>query len=276
MENLPSQIRGPKLSRFKGDLADAQFVKLLSSGDDQDSDGTPHSRVFLVTIKDKRYTVKIFSFVALDDIRPFVPTKEHLIDDIVVREQIDPFFAECRAFGLLVKDGKDHELAVRCYGYAILSEEVERRIGEEFGIRDWNRSMEHHKEPLRAIVKDYIRYLSFDKPKRHAKMRENLVELNKMGIYNMDIRKENYLGGRLFDFSTAMTAPHLSFWIELRDLWQIKEDMDYDRWCFDFMIETANAEKSKNDVMNRNRWKNLRSRSVKKTPRKRWTTRKGR
>ncbi|KAJ2992963.1 hypothetical protein NUW58_g1994 [Xylaria curta] len=251
-----------------GDFTDAQFVKLLSSEDDQDSDGAPHSRVFQVIMKKKRYAVKIFKFVPLEVIRPFMPTKQHLIDDVVVREQIDPFFAECRAFGRLAKDGKDNELAVRCYGYVFLSEEVERRIEEEFGIRDWNRPTGHNKEPLRAIVKDYIRYVSFDNPKPHAKMRRNLAQLNKMGIYNMDIRKENYLGGRLFDFSTAITTPHLSFWTELRPVEMIKEDMDFDLGCFDYMIETANAEKSKNDLMNTNRWENLRSRSVKETPRK--------
>ncbi|GAW13635.1 hypothetical protein ANO14919_030220 [Xylariales sp. No.14919] len=215
MANLPSNIRGPSLSRFMEDFADAQFVKLLSSEDDQDPDGASHSRVFEVVVKEKRYAVKIFKFVPLEVIRPFVPTKQHLIDDIVVREQIDPFFAECRAFGRLAEDGKDDELAIRCYGYVFLSEEVERRIADEFGIRDWNRLTEHNKEPLRALVKDYIPYISFDRPKSHARMRENLKQLNKMGIYHMDIRKENYLGGRLFDFSTAITTPHLSFWTEL-------------------------------------------------------------
>ncbi|KAI0428308.1 kinetochore Sim4 complex subunit FTA2-domain-containing protein [Xylaria sp. FL1042] len=165
MANPPSNIRGPNLSGFMEDFADAQFVKLFN--------------------------------------------------DIIVRERLDPFFAECRAFGRLVKDGKDDGLAVRCYG-CVLSEEAEHRIEEGFGIRDWNRPTEDNKEPLRAIVKDYIRYVSFDKPKTHATMRRNLEQLNRMGIYNMDIRRENYIGGRLFDFSTATMTPHLIFRTELR------------------------------------------------------------
>jgi hypothetical protein len=163
---------------------------------------------------------------------------------------LDPFFAECRAFGLLVKEGKDDELAVRCHGYAFLSEEVEHLIAKQFGIRDWNRSPEDINKPLRAIVKNYIRFVNFDKPKKHTKMRENLEKLNRMGIYNMDIRKENYLGGRLFDFSVAITSPHLGLSTNFRTESQIVEDTRYDLACFDSMVKAANNRRnaSNNDA----------------------------
>ena len=46
-----------------------------------------------------------------------------------------------------------------------------------------------------------------------------------MGIYNMDIRKKNYLGGRLFNFSTAIITPYISFLLNLRTQAQIVEDI---------------------------------------------------
>lgn len=183
--------------------------------------------------------------------------QEHLVKDDLVRYQLDPFFAECRAFGRLVEKRKDDKLAVRCHGYVFLSKAVERRIEQQFGIRDWNRQVEDRNRPLRAIVKDYIRYKSFQNRKPFAKMRDNIEELNKMGIYNMDIRKENYLGGRLFDFSIAITSPHLSLWTELRTKEQILDDMDSDLKMFDYIVKEVNEEK---DHMKRERVGRMRKR----------------
>ncbi|KAI1445152.1 kinetochore Sim4 complex subunit FTA2-domain-containing protein [Annulohypoxylon stygium] len=252
MEKLPSNIKGPSLHEFPEDLADAQFVKLLSPEDDSSSDEIPHAR---------------FNFFSLEDIRPFVPTMEHLLDDVVVREQLDPFFAECRAFGRLVDEKKDDKLAVRCHGYTYISEDVERRIGKKFHIYDWNRSPEdkRKKKRLRAIVKNHIRFVSFGRPKKLSTMRENLVQLNKMGVYNMDICKRNYLGGRLFDFSIAITTPHISFWTELRTRKQIKEDMDYDLACFDSIAEAEEIEKNRIAKEREERWEIVKRRSDRKT-----------
>lgn len=72
----------------------------------------------------------------------------------------------------------------------------------------------------------------------------------------------------MFDFSTVITTLHLSFWIELRTEKQIKEDMDFDLACFDFMVEAANVKKIKSDRMNEKRWECLRSRSGKETSRR--------
>lgn len=176
-----------------------------------------------------------FNFFSLEEIRPFVPFGEHLLrnKDMIIRHQLDPFFAECRAFGRLVEEGRDDELAVRCYGYTLLPETVERQIRRQFGITDWNRGEEDRKQPLRAIVKAYITYKTPFNRKSFAAMRRNIKELNDLGIYNMDIRKENYLGGRLFDFSIAITAPHLSLWSKLRLLDQIYTDMNSDLKCLD-------------------------------------------
>lgn len=177
--------------------------------------------------------------------------EEHHISDNVLRHHSDPFFAECRAFGHLVKNKKDHTLAVRCHGYVHVPESVERRIEKDFGIHDWNRGPKDSKEPLRAIVKDYIKYKSFYKPSNFTIMREKLVELNNMGIYNMDVCEENYLGGRLFDFSLAITMPHFSFSVDVRTQGQILEDTRFDLACFDSMAKSVVEQSS---LAKKKRW----------------------
>ena len=46
-----------------------------------------------------------------------------------------------------------------------------------------------------------------------------------MGIYNIDIRKKNYLGSRLFNFNTVIIIPYISFLLNLRTQAQIVEDI---------------------------------------------------
>ena len=64
----------------------------------------------------------------------------------------------------------------------------------------------------------------------------------------MDIRKANYLGGRLFDFSIAITSPHLSLWTRLRTEAQIVEDMRYDLKSFDAMVEEEKKKKERDSA----------------------------
>ncbi|KAK6082257.1 hypothetical protein SCUP234_03737 [Seiridium cupressi] len=259
MSKLIPNIRGPKLFQFDGDLADAQFMKLLNAGGESISSEGIHGRVFQVRLKEAIYAVKVFNFVSLEDIRPpLLIDDKNLISDNVIRHQLDPFFAECRAFGRLTTEKKDHNLAVRCHGYVYLSKSVEHRIEEQFGIHDWNRSPEDTDKPLRAIVKNYIRYHSFYRPSKLTLMRGKLEQLNELGIYNMDIRTDNYLGGRLFDFSTAVTIPHISFSLDFRTQAQILEDIEYDLACFDAMIKPVIDQI---DLTKMNRWENIRSRS---------------
>ncbi|KAI0458590.1 hypothetical protein F5B21DRAFT_458700 [Xylaria acuta] len=83
-------------------------------------------------------------------------------------------------------------------------------------------------------------------------MRSNLEKLNDMGIFNMDIREDNYRGGRLFDFSIALTPPHVWLWPDLRSREQIFDDCRYDLTAFDQMA--GNIEKQR--AIARDRWSN--------------------
>ncbi|KAF2965091.1 hypothetical protein GQX73_g8476 [Xylaria multiplex] len=237
MTPLPHRITGPKLRPFNGKLDTIQFQKVLGSNVKTSSGEIPHSRVFQVNIEGKTYALKVFNFFSIQEIWPTILGKDHLLKDNVVRHHLDPFYAECRAFGRLIENNKDDKLAVRCYGYVFLPHTVEHQIERQFGISDWNRKAEDNGSQLRAIIKDYIKWKTVCNRTSFETMRKNLEELNELGIYNMDIRKDNYLGGRLFDFSIAITVPHLSLWLKLRSKEQIFEDMDDDLECFDDMVE---------------------------------------
>ncbi|KAI0801630.1 kinetochore Sim4 complex subunit FTA2-domain-containing protein [Xylaria sp. FL0064] len=243
---LPHKIVGPKLGPFNGDLETIQFVRVLSSDDvEVSTDEMPHSRVFQVSIEGKPFALKVFNFFSIEEIWPITLGKDHLLKPNVVRHHLDPFYAECRAFGSLVENKKDDELAVRCHGYVLLPRAVEQQIERQFGISDWNRKAEDEGSPLRAIIKDYIECKTPCGRKTYGAMRKNLEEFNELGIYNMDVRKANYLGGRLFDFSIAITVPHLSFWLKLQSIERIVEDMDDDLACFDEMVEGLREEEQR-------------------------------
>ncbi|KAK8126869.1 uncharacterized protein PG998_002628 [Apiospora kogelbergensis] len=259
-EPIPD-IRGPKLPRFQGDPRDIEFVKLLSTAEERlpgpteeeiknksqrhsSSANIPHSRVFQIKIGGSRFALKVFNFFKLEDLRPFVPGGEKLLTDKVVRYHLDPFYAECRAFGLLVQEKKDHRLAVRCHGYSLLLECVGKKIRELFKIDDWHRQAEHGQEKLRAIVKDYIPFKSTCGRKKLDTMRSNLKQLNELGVYNMDIREDNYRGGRLFDFSLAITSPHINLSLKLWSKRQIEEDVKYDLECFESFAKRENEKQA--------------------------------
>ncbi|TRX99075.1 hypothetical protein FHL15_000417 [Xylaria flabelliformis] len=247
-------VDGPKLPPFRGSIENVEFLKVLSSDQSDLSTGDstgdiPHSRVFQ------------FSFFSIDDLRPWVPGGEDMMPDDLVRYQMDPFYSECRALGLLVEKKKDDTLAVRCHGYAFLSEAIENKIREIFGFDDWNRQPEDEGTPLRAIIKDYIRFNTVCGRKRLSTMRSNLEQLNKMGIFNMDIREDNYRGGRLFDFSIALTPPHLWLWSRLRSRQQIFKDCRADLVAFDWMAKRLEEPLSSTQAKTRIEWlKRLRQR----------------
>lgn len=67
------------------------------------------------------------------------PTPQEFID------YLDPFNCECRAYGRLKQEGCE-DLAVRAYGYVLLTREQERIVTEALGEEwvDW----ENHSKPL--------------------------------------------------------------------------------------------------------------------------------
>lgn len=135
---------------------------------------------------------------------------------------LDPFHCECRVYGRLKHKGRE-DLAVRAYGYVLLTPAQERQVtvalGEEYV--DWERHPEpldcsgiftrfedHRRARVRAIVKEFVPTLEPWTAEQIPLMYADLEDLHALGILVRDIHQGNYLGGKLIDFSQAWTMYH--------------------------------------------------------------------
>jgi hypothetical protein len=145
---------------------------------------------------------------------------------------VEPFNAECRAFGRLQEAGCE-ELAVRCFGYVLLDEEHERAMMTQFNFDKWffNGTMEDSGEtedneqrlcypgkngrppPFRCIVKAFgkgINELEGDVVRQGLARRllRSIIKLQKLGIIDIDFAIRQVIDDKLGDFSSAITLPH--------------------------------------------------------------------
>ncbi|KAL9033240.1 MAG: hypothetical protein Q9180_006050 [Flavoplaca navasiana] len=240
---LPSCER-PNLYPFVNNKASLEFIRLLSDPT-KDAD----SYVFEVSIGGKPYALKAFKYydreedeLALDDSeREFLSQS---IDGYIALDHLDhyfdPFYNECRAYGKLIEKNLNGQVAVRCYGYMMLSAELEDTLGNQFEMNDWNRLSEEYdqppskRQPLRAIIKDLVLEDTDWTPRVARRMLSHLKTMRKHGVYVMDIKPENYKGGMLVDFSIALTEPHVVF--QLKPDFQIQSYKNRDLGAFDQMM----------------------------------------
>ncbi|AEO70537.1 uncharacterized protein THITE_2122138 [Thermothielavioides terrestris NRRL 8126] len=230
-------FRGPKLGPFKfRDEANRDITFLEHLG------GGVHAEVFRVMIDDSIYALKLFRFV-----HPTMVIQPNVlrdgtasIEDVI--NQNDPFHCECRAYGRLKEVGRE-DLAVHCYGYVLLSRRHEHDLAQ-LGFTDWDRRDAVKDRPIRGIVKEYIADdgsgpFTFEMLPR---MRQDIIDLNRLGIVVWDVRADNYRAGRIVDFSQAHTAPHMELdWNSTAYARsQVMDCCVRDRACFDDMIEEWN------------------------------------
>ncbi|KAI1780902.1 hypothetical protein F4818DRAFT_397175 [Hypoxylon cercidicola] len=136
----------------------------------------------------------------------------------------EPFSCECRAFGHLHEAGYE-DPAIKCFGYLLLDEEHETTMMNQFkDLRlEFNGNMDmpgwentrsrfpgkdDRDPPIRGIVKEFGQC---DEPltTRLAKgLLRDIVRLQELGIFNMDVAHRQIISGKLSDFSTAITVPH--------------------------------------------------------------------
>jgi len=158
---------------------------------------------------------------------------------------MDPFFNECRAYGRLIDKNQNGKAAVCCYGYLTLPTEREDELRRDFGVVNWDRPKAeysepaHKRQPLRAIVKDLITEDVRITPAIGKKILTALRRMRKIGIYPMDTRVRNYKGGKVIDFSVAITEPHVLFVIN--DSWRVEDYKRCDLLLFDEMMEKEEA-----------------------------------
>lgn len=162
--------------------------------------------------------------------------------------ECDPFNAECRAYGRLKETARE-DLAAKCFGYILLSPDQELKLAKLVGnSNEWHRRDAHKGQPLRCIVKEYIEQDSvpFDF-QMISRMRQDIQDINKLGIIVFDLREGNYLGGRLVDFSQAHTTPHYA--LDLQSTWisnsSVRDLCARDLICFDSMMDEWNTEHPK-------------------------------
>jgi Kinetochore Sim4 complex subunit FTA2 len=158
----------------------------------------------------------------------------------------DPFYAECRAYGCIERNRQNGAIAVRCYGFMAVSAEREEELAAppfDVDPGEWNRPEEEYewpgtaRQPFRAIVKELVR--SKKRLSRVAQMRDDLLALHEMGIYVQDIHQENYVKGKLVDFSRSWTHPHMMLDPNIRSQSLIDREIEGDLLAFDRMLEEA-------------------------------------
>lgn len=140
-----------------------------------------------------------------------------------IGQYLDPFYAECRAYGRL-KESMDQEKlkyksTVACHGYILLEHKDIQGLSKknkniDLTIRNHSyQSTTIEKYKPRAIVKDWVATpTSGLDPQRVEKIQRGIVELNNIAnIYNTDIHEGNFCDGLLVDFGSSWTMPNEIF-----------------------------------------------------------------
>ncbi len=176
----------------------------------------------------------------IEDLAQFGVSKDTYI------AQNDPFYAECRAYGCIEENNQNGKIAVRCDGFTAVSAEYEEELAAttfDVDTSEWDRPEQEYdwpiaaRQPFRAIVKKLVR--SKKRLSRVAQMREDLLALHRMGIYVQDIREDNYMNGKLIDFSRSWTRPHSLLDPDIRSQDLINKEIVGDFVAFDRMLREA-------------------------------------
>ena len=111
-----------------------------------------------------------------------------------------------------------------------------------FEVDEWNRPEKEYdlpiaqRQPFRAIVKELVRHRV--RLARVPQMRD-LLALQEMGVYVRDVRQDNYVNGKLVDFSQSCTKPHVMLDASFRSQNLIDKEIQGDLRDFDRMMEEA-------------------------------------
>ncbi|KAH9905198.1 kinetochore Sim4 complex subunit FTA2-domain-containing protein [Xylariomycetidae sp. FL2044] len=218
LEELPPG-NDPKLHRFPGQDHRIEFISVVQRN--AQSVGGAEGYVFIVRIEGRIYALKVFKFFKPSDGKQELSKRRYdLVTDEEAAFHVDPFFAECRAYGRIKERQKDgtitEKIAAECYGFLGLGNEYESKL-VKMGIHqsdlwdipeDDDYRMRATGSPIRAIVKEYIEDETVFKVGNCRKMLAHLRLLKDIGITHRDIREDNYKGGLLVDFGSTYTEPH--------------------------------------------------------------------
>ena len=140
---------------------------------------------------------------------------------------LDPFYAECRAYGrihMAKGQGKiKRDIGIPCYGFIYLDDRYRKQL-DEYGV-DLDESCLDSDDsanssptpgarrattsrPIRSIVKKLASSDPGITYKTIENIRKDIQELNRLEVYNTDIRRDNFCDGKLVDFGSSITEPH--------------------------------------------------------------------
>ncbi|KAH8749534.1 kinetochore Sim4 complex subunit FTA2-domain-containing protein [Diaporthe sp. PMI_573] len=133
----------------------------------------------------------------------------------------DPFFAECRAYGRIEEAvankrlGIKDQSAVKCHGYIYLGDK-DMRMLERMGLDlrtevldvKLRRALDGGGR-VRAIVKDLAPSHTTVNSRNIRVSLSRVRKFNELQIYNRDIRADNFIGGKVVDFGSSWTEPHI-------------------------------------------------------------------
>lgn len=131
-------------------------------------------------------------------------------------------------------------LAARCYGFVILSKYEEEELTSRCSFL-FNRLSMHRKQGLRCLVKEIMPHEGYYQGTMLGQMRKDLVGLHSVGIAVYDLREDNYLMGKIVDFSQAHVIPHRNLDMIIYPS-TVKEVVWRDLVGFDGIVETWNEE----------------------------------
>lgn len=132
----------------------------------------------------------------------------------------DRFLAEGRAYGKLIKEGRNGLHTPTCHGWVEVPQEVEVQIARKFDIPVflWDRPP-GSQDPVRGILFDFVEGVDISEvnltPEIAASLRCHLQQIHDCGIAHGDIQGQNILvtqhGPCFLDFGSSITLPHPSF-----------------------------------------------------------------
>ncbi|MCJ1272226.1 hypothetical protein MMC21_000012 [Puttea exsequens] len=132
---------------------------------------------------------------------------------------MDPFFAECRAFGHIIEAGLNSKFTIFCYGYLAVSAQVQEELEKEFGISEWDCPVREYiqsiskRQMFRAIIKNLMPTGVSLEEKLVTKLLRDPTIMRRLEIYPMDFQIRNYMAGSLINMSIAITEPHYLFFV---------------------------------------------------------------
>ncbi|KAI1075140.1 kinetochore Sim4 complex subunit FTA2-domain-containing protein [Whalleya microplaca] len=208
-------VPGPKLNPFNAgsEPLKIEFIEHLGKGD--------HAHVWKVSINEKIYALKIFTFFHNYD--PPDRYKLELTAD-ETDAYLHPFGCECRAYARIRDVGAD-ALVARCYGYLLLDQEQQASLRQADAFdweKDWGyEEAEDAGKPLRALVKEFVALPDPPadgvgrwetevavSPRSAPRLISTVRTLHRSGILVRDISLANVIEARILEFSMAWTMPH--------------------------------------------------------------------